>query len=88
MYSPSVGLYNRCTRSHGRHHCGPFALQGLSTDSEVFPTWWKASLVFFCIGLCIMALTVLTSVLSCCIQSVFRKSIFTVSGAAQTIAGT
>jgi hypothetical protein len=34
-----------------------------------------------------MAATVLTSVLSCCVQSIFRKSIFTVSGAAQTIAG-
>jgi hypothetical protein len=31
---------------------------------------------------------VLSSVLSCCVQSIFRKSIFTVSGAAQTIAGT
>jgi hypothetical protein len=88
MYSPSVGLYNRCTRSHGRQHCGPFSLHGLATDSEVFPGWWKAALVLLCIGLSIMAATVLTSVLSCCVQSIFRKSIFTVSGAAQTIAGT
>ncbi|XP_021936403.1 lipoma HMGIC fusion partner-like 2 protein isoform X2 [Zootermopsis nevadensis] len=84
---PSVGLYNRCTRSHGRQHCGPFSLHGLATDSEVFPGWWKAALVLLCIGLSIMAATVLTSVLSCCVQSIFRKSIFTMSGAAQTIAG-
>lgn len=87
MYSPSVGLYNRCTRLHGQQHCGPFSHHGLATDSEVFPGWWKAALVLLCTGLSIMAVTVLTSVLSCCVQSIFRKSIFTVSGAAQTIAG-
>lgn len=87
MYSPSVGLYNRCIRLRGQQHCGPFSHHGLATDSEVYPGWWKAALVLLCTGLAIMAATVLTSVLSCCVQSIFRKSIFTVSGAAQTIAG-
>nr|CAD7425277.1 unnamed protein product [Timema monikensis] len=115
MFSPSVGIYNRCTRLHGRQSCGPFSLHGLATDSqvnlkiiprqgfnytdrcaklvmfssvsEVFPGWWKAALVFLCLGLTIMVLTVVTSVLSSCIQSVFKKSIFTLSGAAQAVAG-
>nr|CAD7393814.1 unnamed protein product [Timema cristinae] len=116
MFSPSVGIYNRCTRLHGRQSCGPFSLHGLATDSqvnlkiiprqgfnytdrcaklvmfssvsEVFPGWWKAALVFLCLGLSIMVLTVVTSVLSSCIQSVFKKSIFTLSGAAQAVAAT
>nr|CAD7259820.1 unnamed protein product [Timema shepardi] len=87
MFSPSVGIYNRCTRLHGRQSCGPFSLHGLATDSQVFPGWWKAALVFLCLGLSIMVLTVVTSVLSSCIQSVFKKSIFTLSGAAQAVAG-
>lgn len=34
-----------------------------------------------------MSLTVCSAILSCCIQSLFKKSIFTLSGAAQCIAG-
>ncbi|XP_067003719.1 LHFPL tetraspan subfamily member 2 protein [Anabrus simplex] len=87
LFSPTVGIYTRCTWMSGRQHCGPFNLHGLGTDSVVFPPCWKAAMVFLCLGLAIMTLTVLAAVLSCCFQSVFRKSIFTTSGAAQVVAG-
>lgn len=38
-------------------------------------------------GLVVMSLTVFAGLLSCCFQSVCKKSIFTLSGAAQCIAG-
>lgn len=38
-------------------------------------------------GLVVMSLTVCAGLLSCCVQSVCKKSIFTLSGAAQCIAG-
>lgn len=34
-----------------------------------------------------MSLTVCMGLLSCCFQSIFKKSIFTISGAAQAAAG-
>ncbi|XP_063227832.1 LHFPL tetraspan subfamily member 2 protein [Bacillus rossius redtenbacheri] len=87
VFFPSVGVYSRCVRLHGRQSCGPFAARGLATDPQVFPPCWKAALVFLAAGLAVMALTVLSSVLSSCVQSVCRKSIFTLSGAAQAVAG-
>lgn len=34
-----------------------------------------------------MSVTVMSSLASCCFQSIFRKSIFTISGAIQSVAG-
>lgn len=86
MFVPSLGLYNRCTRINQRDQCGPFVTRREMT-SEEFPDTWKASLVFFSIGLILMTVTVFSSILSCCIQSVFKKSIFTLSGTVQAAAG-
>ncbi|CAN7980810.1 unnamed protein product [Ixodes pacificus] len=55
--------------------------------SDEFPSPWKAGLAFFAGGLALMAATVLSSVLGCCVRSVLKKSIFTVSGTVQAIAG-
>lgn len=38
---PSVGIFNRCTRIRGQSNCAVFAMDGLATDSVVFPTMWK-----------------------------------------------
>ncbi|CAH1388523.1 unnamed protein product [Nezara viridula] len=84
---PSVGVFNRCTRMDGERSCGIFAMDGLSTDSNVFPTFWKISLVFFTLGITVMAFTAMAALLSCCIQSVNKKSIFTVTGSVQALAG-
>lgn len=39
--TPSVGIFNRCTRIKGHSNCAVFAMDGLATDSAVFPTFWK-----------------------------------------------
>ncbi|KAL1131380.1 hypothetical protein AAG570_010997 [Ranatra chinensis] len=85
--APSVGVFNRCTRISGMRNCAVFAVDGMSTDPAVFPTLWKISLVFFTLGLTIMAFTGMAAVLSCCIQSINKKSIFTITGSVQALAG-
>lgn len=87
LYTPSEGIYNRCTRLYGRNHCANFNMDGMATDSSVFPTFWKLSLLFMMLGLAVMGSTVLTALLGCCVQSIGRKSIFDLSGVAQAIAG-
>ncbi|XP_078032594.1 LHFPL tetraspan subfamily member 2a protein-like [Augochlora pura] len=87
VYVPTVGVYNRCIRLHGRTHCGNFNVDGFATDSSVFPGCWKASYFFLLLGLAIMAITVFAALIGCCIQSIGRKSIFNLAGVAQVIAG-
>lgn len=91
VYSPTLGIYNRCTKLHQidqmfTDNCAPF-VTSLGMPSDEFPNFWKASLVFFACGLSLMAFTVLASVLGCCLQAIAKKSIFTIAGTVQAIAG-
>lgn len=88
LYTPTVGIFNRCTRLFGKMHCANFNVDGFATDSNVFPGCWKASLFFFSAGLATMSVTVMAALLGCCIQSIGRKSIFNLAGVAQAVAGT
>uniref|UniRef100_A0A224XXH8 Putative conserved plasma membrane protein n=1 Tax=Panstrongylus lignarius TaxID=156445 RepID=A0A224XXH8_9HEMI len=85
--APSVGVFSRCTRLNGASNCAIFAMDGLATDPSVFPTLWKLTLVFFAMGLTIMTFSTMSALLSCCVQSINKKSIFTTTGAIQSIAG-
>lgn len=87
LYTPTVGIFNRCTRLYGRSHCANFNVDGLATDSNVFPECWKASLFFLSSGLAVMSITVIAALLGCCVQSIGRKSIFNLAGVAQAVAG-
>ncbi|RZF39887.1 hypothetical protein LSTR_LSTR010515 [Laodelphax striatellus] len=84
---PSIGIFNRCIKLNNQKNCASFATDGLSTNSQSFPTLWKTSLIMFTLGMAIMVFTVMTAVLSCCVQSVYKKSIFTVTGTVQAVAG-
>ncbi|XP_054721846.1 LHFPL tetraspan subfamily member 2 protein-like [Uloborus diversus] len=91
IFTPSLGLYNGCIKLHEidqlfTETCAPF-VTSFSMSSEAFPNFWKAALVLFVCGLGLMSFTLLTSLSCCCIRSVFRKSVFTVSGTIQAIAG-
>ncbi|CAH0552000.1 unnamed protein product [Brassicogethes aeneus] len=88
-YTPSVGVYAKCIKPISLNHpsCTFIGIDGLATDSEIYPTVWKAATLFLYFGLFIMSITVVTSIISCCFQSIFRKSIFTLSGVAQGVAG-
>ncbi|XP_071098720.1 LHFPL tetraspan subfamily member 2a protein-like [Haliotis cracherodii] len=92
MFKPTVGMFNRCTRLHRfelidtRDTCATFVTGYGMPDSE-FPNTWKAALFFFCIGAIMLLFATVTSVISICNRSLCGKSIFTVSGLIQSIAG-
>ncbi|KAJ8934609.1 hypothetical protein NQ318_002953 [Aromia moschata] len=88
-YKPSVGVYAKCSRPVGFNHpvCTLLSVGGLSADSHIFPPAWKAATVFLGLGISVMSLTVCMGLFSCCFQSIFKKSVFTISGAAQAVAG-
>ncbi|XP_076339689.1 LHFPL tetraspan subfamily member 2a protein-like [Tachypleus tridentatus] len=91
IYSRAICIYNRCTKLHKvdqlfTDSCAPF-VTSFGMPSQEFPNFWKAALIFFAFGIALMAFTVFTSVLGCCIRSIVKKSIFTISGTIQAIAG-
>lgn len=69
------------------YHCGPFDIDGFATDSTIYPTEWKAAMFFISLGFFIIALTVVLTLITCCKQSLLGKSIHTITGSAQVIAG-
>ncbi|XP_055374568.1 LHFPL tetraspan subfamily member 2a protein [Condylostylus longicornis] len=84
----SVGIYTRCkTMERIGYHCGPFDLDGFGTDSRVYPPEWKACMFFMSMGCVILALTVLLTMVTCCRQSIFGKSIHNLTACAQVISG-
>lgn len=91
LYRPSIGIYNRCVKLHQidelfTDNCAPF-VTSMAMPSEEFPTLWKAALLLFGCGVALMSATCIAALLGCCVRSVGRKSIFTVSGTVQAIAG-
>lgn len=70
-----------------RYHCGPFDLDGFATDNDVYPPAWKASMFFISLGFFILTTTVLLTIVTCCRQSMFGKSIHNIAGSAQVVSG-
>lgn len=91
-YRPTIGIINRCTRLHrfqeilNREHCATYITDFNMPNAE-FPDAWKAAFVFFCVGGILLIYTMGASVMSICVQSMCGKSIFTLSGLIQSIAG-
>lgn len=86
--SPSVGIYTRCIVSaNGNFHCGSFDLDSFATDPIIYPTEWKAAMLFLSLALTLSSLTVSFSLLSCCRQSLFGKSIHSLTGCGQAVVG-
>ncbi|XP_023030268.1 LHFPL tetraspan subfamily member 2a protein [Leptinotarsa decemlineata] len=88
-FRPSLGIYAKCGKPIGNTYpiCTLLAVRGLSADPHIYPNVWKAGTVFLAMGIFVMSLTVCTGLMSCCFQSICKKSIFNISGAAQAIAG-
>lgn len=84
---PSVGIYYRCKKINGNHHCGSFAVEGFSTNSFMFPTAWKIAMVLMSAGIFISFLMCVMAVGSFCKQAIRKKSVFGVAGSGQGLAG-
>lgn len=91
-FRPTIGIINRCTRLLkfqnilNRENCATY-VTGFGMPDSQFPDAWKASIIFFAIGGILLVFTMGSSVLSICFQSMCGKSIFTMSGLIQSIAG-
>ncbi|KAI1280407.1 LHFPL tetraspan subfamily member 2a protein [Halotydeus destructor] len=90
-FSPTLGIYNRCTKVHQfdrlyTDSCAPFATS-LMVPSDRFPLFWKVSLTMFTTGLVVMVVTITMSLIGSCVRSIGRKSIFNISGTLQAVAG-
>lgn len=88
----SVGVYAKCGRPiHNgvlqKESCTTIALHGFAADSEIYPNVWKASMFFIAFGLSVMTVAVLSAFFSLCVQSICRKSIYTLLGVTQAFAG-
>ncbi|XP_017045158.1 LHFPL tetraspan subfamily member 2a protein [Drosophila ficusphila] len=84
----SEGIYTRCKTMHeGGFNCGRFDLDGLATDSSIYPGEWKAAMFFVSLGLSLLSVTVLLTLITCCRQSAFGKSIHNMTACAQVVAG-
>ena len=89
VYRQTYGIYNRCLRFS--------SIGGVTSQEERcikfmhaygdLPPAWGACLVFLCIGSFILGVVVLMSLLGFCLQSIGRKSIFSIGGLMQAIAG-
>lgn len=85
---PSVGIYTRCKVMHSYgYHCGPFDLDGFATDSTVYPAAWKATMFFISLGFAVHSITVALTLVTCCRQSAYGKSIHNMTGCAQVVSG-
>lgn len=67
--------------------CASFDLEGLLTDSTVYPTQWKFTKVFIGLGLLILFASLVGTLVTFCRQSICGKSLHNVAGAAQATAG-
>lgn len=91
-FSPTIGIINRCTRLRkfqeilNRDNCATYVTDFGMPNSQ-FPDAWKASLIFFSIGGILLVYTMGAAVMSVCVQAMCGKSIYTLSGLMQSIAG-
>ncbi|CRK99929.1 CLUMA_CG013229, isoform A [Clunio marinus] len=82
---PSFGLSSRCKKiSSGDFECSTFPL---TTANEIFPLCWKISYIFMAVGFFILGVTSVFSLLSFCRQSLFGKSLHSVTGSLQILSG-
>ncbi|XP_050548532.1 uncharacterized protein LOC126910215, partial [Daktulosphaira vitifoliae] len=84
---PSLGIFSRCKKINGIQHCGSFAVEGLATDSNMFPTPWKIAIVLMFSGIFISFIMSIMAVCSFCKQSIRRKSMFGLAGSGQGLSG-
>lgn len=90
-FRPTLGIFNRCTKLNSfgdvkTDNCATY-VTGFDMPSSEFPDLWKSALIFFMVAGILLGFTNITAVFSLCVQALFKKSIFTVSGLIQSIAG-
>ncbi|XP_022084649.1 lipoma HMGIC fusion partner-like 2 protein [Acanthaster planci] len=91
--SSAHGLLTLCRERYspgGVLHYATGAAQECTWIASFFdlPIWlWMLTVVFYCLGLAILGFIAIVSIFTFCFRSICKKSIFTVSGLIQAIAG-
>ncbi|XP_071942325.1 LHFPL tetraspan subfamily member 2a protein-like [Antedon mediterranea] len=93
LWSPSIGIFSSCRQltrfsqeSRGLSDsilCTTYA----RSFGEIANGYWKASVVFYAFGFLILSFVFCVAFISLCKRSICHKSIFTVSGFLQAVAG-
>lgn len=89
FYRPSIGIYSRCRkiqRSIGGNpelNCYTYVQDFMDIPSAA----WRACLFFLCFGTFLLGIAVFMSLVGFCFQSIGKKSIFSVGGVIQSVAG-
>lgn len=88
MYRPSVGIYNRCKKIQKVIGGDPVlnCYSYIKDFMEIPSGAWKACMVFLCFGTFLLGVAVIMSLIGFCVQSVGKKSIFSLGGLIQAIA--
>lgn len=89
MYKPSVGIYNRCKKIQRVIGGDPVlnCYSYIEDFMEIPSDAWKACMVFLCFGVFLLGVAGIMSLVGFCVQSVGKKSIFSLGGLIQAIAG-
>ena len=84
---PTIGLYNHCSRL-ALHSTSPWSCRRYVGGLNDLPSnFWKASLVFLVFGGAVAGICVLMAMIGLCVQNIGKKSLFSVVGVIQAVAG-
>lgn len=89
MYRPSIGIYNRCKKIQRVIGGAPVlnCYSYIKDFMDIPSAAWKACMVFLCFGTFLLGVAVIMSLVGFCVQSVGKKSIFSLGGLIQAVAG-
>ena len=87
-YSPSIGIYNRCTKITTAYRAKPIdrCFEYVDSFFDLPSDAWKACMVFLCLGVLLLSIVAIMSLVGFFMQSVGRKSIFSLGGVIQGFA--
>lgn len=91
-FRPTLGIFNRCQRllrsdyTLGRVTCANFVTDFIAENDD-FPHAWKATVICFALAALLLTTSMIMSAMSLFVRSVCGKSIFTLAGLIQSIAG-
>ena len=86
--NPTIGLYTRCSYQQLALNKTRWSCRRYVDSLDELPSnFWKASLVFTVFGSAIAGICVLMAMISFCVQNIGKKSLISIVGVIQAIAG-
>lgn len=88
LYTPSIGIYNHCTRITTAVGAEPVdrCFEYINSFFDLPSNEWKACVVFLCLGTLLLSVVAIMSLVGFFMQSIGGKSIFSLGGVLQAFA--